>query len=218
MPDYYQILRTALTEVPDSSPQTRNEIYNRAHMALHAKLKEIDPPVAEADLMREAQLFREAVARLETEFGNRAQMVAGGQTQPQKPQLSLVPTGPSAGQSGSGSSGSGATAPGAAAGASTAPQAPPAPQPVPKPRKVTAGDEEFLPAALEILETPPSPVRIALIVSICAFVVLGLAWSYFGHFDIVATAQGKLQPTGRVNVVQPLETGKVIYPYEKAIK
>ncbi|MBM3607085.1 MAG: HlyD family type I secretion periplasmic adaptor subunit [Alphaproteobacteria bacterium] len=71
------------------------------------------------------------------------------------------------------------------------------------------GDSEFLPAALEILETPPSPVRMWLILTICALVVTALAWSIIGRMNIVAIAQGKLQPAGRVNVVQPLETGKV---------
>ncbi|WP_374544850.1 HlyD family type I secretion periplasmic adaptor subunit [Rhodoblastus sp.] len=70
-------------------------------------------------------------------------------------------------------------------------------------------DREFLPADLEILETPPSPVRMALILTICALVVVALAWSWIGRIDIVAVAQGKIQPTGRVKVIQPLETSKV---------
>ena len=70
-------------------------------------------------------------------------------------------------------------------------------------------DQEFLPACLEILETPPSPVRMAFILLICLFVVVALAWSWFGRIDIVAIAQGKIQPSGRVKVIQPLETGKV---------
>ena len=64
-------------------------------------------------------------------------------------------------------------------------------------------DREFLPADLEILETPPSPVRMALILIICALVVAALAWSWLGRIDIVAVAQGKIQPTGRVKVIQP---------------
>jgi len=70
-------------------------------------------------------------------------------------------------------------------------------------------DREFLPADLEILETPPSPVRMALILIIGAFVVAALVWSWFGRIDIVAMAQGKIQPTGRVKVIQPLEAGKI---------
>ena len=103
-------------------------------------------------------------------------------------------------------------------------QSPPAQgEPLPKPRrprrqrradlrvvKARRADQEFLPAALEILETPPSPVRLAFIVTICALVVAALAWAFIGRIDIVAIAQGKIQPTGRVKVVQPVETGKVI--------
>jgi hemolysin D len=70
-------------------------------------------------------------------------------------------------------------------------------------------DREFLPADLEILETPPSPVRMALILIIGAFVVTTLVWSFFGRIDIVAVAQGKIQPAGRVKVIEPLETAKI---------
>ena len=70
-------------------------------------------------------------------------------------------------------------------------------------------DREFLAPALEILETPPSPVHVAFLWIICAFVVAALAWAYFGRVDIVAAAQGKFQPMGQVKVVEPVETGKV---------
>lgn len=70
-------------------------------------------------------------------------------------------------------------------------------------------DREFLPAALEILETPPSPARIYLLLLICSFVVVAVAWAFFGRIDIIAIAQGKIQSTGRVKLVQPVETGKV---------
>jgi hemolysin D len=62
---------------------------------------------------------------------------------------------------------------------------------------------------LEILETPPSPVRMALILMVCAFVTTALTWAYVGHVDVIATAQGKIEPTGKVKIVQPLQTGKV---------
>ncbi|HEY3622546.1 MAG TPA: biotin/lipoyl-binding protein, partial [Roseiarcus sp.] len=71
------------------------------------------------------------------------------------------------------------------------------------------GDREFLAPALEILETPPSPVHVAFLWIICAFVVAALAWAYFGRVDIIAAAQGKFQPMGQVKVVEPLETGRV---------
>jgi len=77
------------------------------------------------------------------------------------------------------------------------------------PRVGKATDREFLPAALEILETPPSPIKMGLLLLICGFFAAALVWSYFGHIDIIAVAQGKLQPTGRVKVIQPLETSRV---------
>jgi hemolysin D len=85
---------------------------------------------------------------------------------------------------------------------------PPLPS-VPTPPRRRRADNAFLAPALEILETPPSPVRVALIWVICALAAATIAWAYFGRIDIIAVAQGKFQPTGRVKVIQPLETGKV---------
>ncbi len=75
---------------------------------------------------------------------------------------------------------------------------------------IASSDREFLPAAVEIIETPPSPIRIAFLWFICVVSVATLTWSYFGKFDIHAVAQGKIQPMGRSKVVQPLEPGKVV--------
>jgi hemolysin D len=75
--------------------------------------------------------------------------------------------------------------------------------------KWARSDQEFLPAALAILETPASPVRIGLLWAICLLMAFALCWSYFGEIDILAVAQGKIQPTGRVKTIQPLETGRV---------
>lgn len=70
-------------------------------------------------------------------------------------------------------------------------------------------DQEFLPAALEILETPPSPTRLALLLIICAFFGSALVWSYFGRVDIFAVANGKIRPTGQIKTIEPLETGRI---------
>jgi hemolysin D len=71
-------------------------------------------------------------------------------------------------------------------------------------------DREFLPAALAILETPPSPAKVWLIWTICGLFAFAVGWTYWGRIDIIATAQGKIQPRGRVKTIQPVETGKVI--------
>ena len=67
----------------------------------------------------------------------------------------------------------------------------------------------FLPAALEIVETPPSPIGRAIGATIVTLVCLGLIWAIFGHVDIIAFAQGKVVPSGRVKLIQPLEIGVV---------
>jgi len=72
-----------------------------------------------------------------------------------------------------------------------------------------AEEVEFLPAALEILETPPSPIGRAIIGTIIAVFCVAVLWACLGWVDVVATAQGKIIPSGRTKVVQPFETGVV---------
>jgi hemolysin D len=67
----------------------------------------------------------------------------------------------------------------------------------------------FLPAALEVLETPPSPIGRATSLLICAFFGFAVIWASIGKVDIIATATGKIIPTGRTKIIQPLETGVV---------
>lgn len=73
----------------------------------------------------------------------------------------------------------------------------------------TAEEIEFLPAALEILEKPASPIGRTVLWSIIAFMAIATAWSIFGHVDVVATAQGKLIPIDRVKVIQPADYGVI---------
>jgi hemolysin D len=70
-------------------------------------------------------------------------------------------------------------------------------------------NREFLPAALEILETPPSPLPVWTMLTICAVFAAAFAWSFFGRLDVNAVAPAKLEPTGRVKVIQALDPGKV---------
>lgn len=72
-----------------------------------------------------------------------------------------------------------------------------------------SGDREFLPAALEILETPASPWRIAFIWIVSLIFAGALVWSYFAKLDIYAVASGRIQPSGRSKVVQSLDPGKI---------
>jgi hemolysin D len=67
----------------------------------------------------------------------------------------------------------------------------------------------FLPAALEIVETPPSPIGRAIGATIILVFCAALVWTWWGTIDIVASATGKILPGGRIKVVQPFETGVV---------
>ena len=68
---------------------------------------------------------------------------------------------------------------------------------------------EFLPAAVEVLETPPSPLGRTIAGLIVLVIVSVLAWAWFGRIDTVAIAHGKIIPSGHVKIIQPLEIGTV---------
>ncbi|MCM8857953.1 MAG: HlyD family type I secretion periplasmic adaptor subunit [Candidatus Thiodiazotropha sp.] len=67
----------------------------------------------------------------------------------------------------------------------------------------------FLPAALEIQETPPNPIAQWVTRSIIALLVSFMVWALFGEVNIVASAQGKILPGSRVKTIQPLQKGIV---------
>jgi hemolysin D len=67
----------------------------------------------------------------------------------------------------------------------------------------------FLPAALEIVETPPSPVGRAIGGVIIAFFAAAIIWASVSTIDIIAVAPGKIMPSGNTKTVQPLESGIV---------
>lgn len=66
---------------------------------------------------------------------------------------------------------------------------------------------EFLPAAEEIIETPPSPFGRIMLWLITVLLVVALAWSYFGKLDIIASSTGKIVPEGSIKSVQPSSPG-----------
>lgn len=76
-------------------------------------------------------------------------------------------------------------------------------------KNLSSEERSFLPAALEIQETPPSPAGRFLAWSLMLLFFIGVLWACFGHVDIVAVAEGKIIPSGRVKQIQPLEKGVV---------
>jgi hemolysin D len=71
----------------------------------------------------------------------------------------------------------------------------------------------FLPAVLEIQETPPHPLSRKIIYTLISFFLIVLVWGILGKIDIVSVAQGKIISSGHDKVVQPLATATVVALY-----
>ncbi len=68
---------------------------------------------------------------------------------------------------------------------------------------------EFLPAALEIVETPPPPLPRMAALAIAGLLLCAIAWAALSQVDVVASAPGRFIPAGGSKIVQPLEAGTV---------
>lgn len=80
---------------------------------------------------------------------------------------------------------------------------------LPDEKRMRSDELAFLPAALEIVETPPSPLGRSIAFSVIAVFATALAWACIGTVDIVALAPGKIIPSTRTKTIQPFETGVV---------
>ena len=73
----------------------------------------------------------------------------------------------------------------------------------------TSDELAFLPANLELADTPAHPaarwaIRVIILLTFCVLLL-----AIFGQLDIVATARGRFIPDARVKVIQPAITGVV---------
>ena len=73
-----------------------------------------------------------------------------------------------------------------------------------------AADREFLPAVLEIIETPPSRFRVILGYALCGLLAAALIWLGLGRLAIFAVAPGQITAAGQAKVIEPRETGQVL--------
>lgn len=78
-----------------------------------------------------------------------------------------------------------------------------------EPAKRGVEERAFLPAHLELTETPISALPKWSARLIVLFAMLALLWSWLGKIDIVAVAQGQTTLGGRSKIIQPLETAVV---------
>lgn len=74
---------------------------------------------------------------------------------------------------------------------------------------VERSEHEFLPAALEIMEKPPSPGLRILLLTLCGLFTVAVLWSFIGRVDVVAVATGKTIPAGNAKIIQPIQIGSV---------
>ncbi len=77
------------------------------------------------------------------------------------------------------------------------------------PPKRSQDEIAFLPAHLELTDTPISPASRWIMRAIMAFFCVALLWAIFGKLDIVAVAPGKTVVGSRTKVIQPAETAVV---------
>ncbi|MGJ0619550.1 MAG: hypothetical protein ACR65Z_02420 [Methylocystis sp.] len=67
MADYHSLIARAVAALPQSTPDTRQAVYERARKALFNQLRGIQPPVAEDDIAAEGRALEEAIERVEAD-------------------------------------------------------------------------------------------------------------------------------------------------------
>ncbi len=83
---------------------------------------------------------------------------------------------------------------------------PPRPKKSPKRNRL---QQDFLPAALEVLEKPPRPMARVLALVIASLFLIAFGWAYFAKVDVVATGVGEVTPTSGIQEVQAAAAGTV---------
>lgn len=73
MSDYKSLLARAVENLPNSSPETRATLYQRAKTALIAQLRSTKQPMPEANIESELRVLGEAIDRLEARVEGKAQ-------------------------------------------------------------------------------------------------------------------------------------------------
>ena len=68
---------------------------------------------------------------------------------------------------------------------------------------------DFLPAALEVQESPPSPIARSLVWAVVFLILAGVSWAVVGEVDIIVSAPGRIIPSGKVKLVQSTGSGTV---------
>jgi len=70
-------------------------------------------------------------------------------------------------------------------------------------------EREFLPAALELIDTPAPALPRAVLWAIVTALLFAIGWACIGMIDMVAVAPGRVIAAGKTKVIQPAEVGVV---------
>ena len=70
MAEYYPLLAKAVGSLPNSTPESRRVVYERARKALIGQLRTLHPPVPDDDIETESVALDRAIERLESELAN----------------------------------------------------------------------------------------------------------------------------------------------------
>lgn len=81
MTDYYFLLLRAVTALPQSTPEARQEIYQRARSALISQLQNAQPPVTESYIADQERALDEAVSRIEARASKRPVLLSSARQQ-----------------------------------------------------------------------------------------------------------------------------------------
>jgi hypothetical protein len=68
MADFYPVLSRAIAGLQEQTPEARRAVYDRAKQVLVTQLRNVDPPVSEADIMRQRLALDEVIARIERDY------------------------------------------------------------------------------------------------------------------------------------------------------
>ena len=82
MAEYFPLLERAVSGLPNSTPEARNALYERARSALLGQLRLSDPPVPESDIERESVALDEAIARVEANLKARQENAGSTEADP----------------------------------------------------------------------------------------------------------------------------------------
>jgi hypothetical protein len=68
MADFYPVLSRAIAGLQEQTPEARRAVYDRAKHVLVTQLRNVDPPVSEADIMRQRLALDDVIARIERDY------------------------------------------------------------------------------------------------------------------------------------------------------